>query len=90
MSLYTSQRCQQDNVYSTAVDFRTDSQGRGRCFLCRGLQMTLSISGTNVAREVLIPVVGDSVDLLDPRISVDNDAYKVQVPDLVIGERRTL
>ena len=90
VSLYTSQRCQQDNVYSTAVDFRTDSQGRGRCFLCRGLQMTLSISGTNVAREVLIPVVGDSVDLLDPRISVDNDAYKVQVPDLVIGERRTL
>ena len=90
VSLYASQRCQPGDIYSTAVTFRTDARGRGSCHLVRGLQMTLSIAGTNLAREILVPTEGDAFDLLDPAVSVDSDAYKVQVPDLVIGERRTL
>ena len=91
VTLSMSQRVQPvPGAYPGSATITTDAFGRASVPLVRGLQLTLSISGTNLAREIVVPAVGDSFDLLDPSISVDNDAYKVQIPNIVVGERRTL
>jgi hypothetical protein len=94
VSLYASQRAYPPNgavgMFPSSVDVRTDSKGSVRVPLVRGARLTLSISGTNIAREILVPTTGQEFDLLDPSVSVDGDAYKVQVPNIVVGERRSI
>jgi hypothetical protein len=94
VSLYASQRIFPPDGWSgempATVNIRTDRMGRAATLLVRGARLTMSISGTNLAREILVPSDGQSFDLLDPDISLDNDAYKVQVPNILVGERRSL
>ena len=91
VTLYASERAYPPvGLMPATVEVKTDKMGWARVKLVRGSRMTLSISGTNLAREILVPTEGDSFSLLDPSISVDPDAYKVQVPNIVVGERRSL
>jgi hypothetical protein len=94
VSLYASQRAYPPDgaggIFPASVDVKTDRMGRARAQVVRGARLTLSISGTNLAREIMVPTEGQEFDLLDPSISVDADAYKVQVPNIIVGERRSL
>lgn len=94
VSLYASQRAYPPDgaagIFPASVDTKTDRMGWARAQVVRGARLTLSISGTNLAREILVPTEGQEFDLLDPSISVDADAYRVQVPNIVVGERRSL
>jgi len=91
VTLWASERVYpQAGMCPATVDIKTDKLGWARVKLVRGARMTLSISGTNLAREILVPTEGESFDLLDPAISVDGDSFKVQIPNIVVGERRSL
>ena len=94
VTLYASQRAFPPNGMAgqmpATVTVRTDRLGRASTLLIRGARLTLSVAGTNLAREILVPQDGQSFDLLDPNVSVDNDAYKVQIPNILVGEVRSL
>lgn len=94
ISLFVPQFCQGGDqlagLYPATVEAKTDRMGYARMRLVRGARMVLSVSGTNMAREIVVPTEGQRFDLLDPAISVNSDAYKVQVPNIEVGERRSL
>jgi len=56
----------------------------------RGVEAVLSIAGSNVTRRIQVPSTGDTFDLADPSLSIQPDAYRVQVPDTKVGERRSM
>jgi hypothetical protein len=70
----------------------TDENGRVDFVLVRGLRVTVAVPGTDLSREIIVPT--DSTislfNLLDPTVVTGEDMFKVQVPDLVVAERRTL
>lgn len=69
----------------------TDDTGHVEFILVRGQKVTVAISGTDIVREITVPT-DSSVKifkLLDPSIAGD-DVFKVQVPDIVFAERRSL
>lgn len=70
----------------------TDSNGRVEFFLVRGTKLTVAISGTSIVRDIVVPT--DPSVLIFPLLGADpgtgDDHWKVQVPDLVYAERRSL
>jgi len=56
----------------------------------RGVLATLAIAGVPAARKIRVPLTGDTFDLGDPSLSTQPDAYRVQVPDIKVGERRSM
>lgn len=70
----------------------TDSNGHVEFTLVRGAHMTVVISGTDIARNIIVPTDGDVsiFKLLDPDVSTQDDNFVVQIPSIVYAERRSL
>lgn len=70
----------------------TDANGHAEFVLVRGATVTVSISGTDIARDITVPVdiAVKTFSLLDPTITTGVDIFKAQVPTLVYAERRSL
>jgi hypothetical protein len=70
---------------------RTDKDGKVQFLLVRGQSVAVALSGTDLIRDVVVPT--DSTikvfNLFDPSIA-GPDIFKVQVPELIVAERRTL
>ena len=70
----------------------TNQNGRVEFNLVRGTRVTVAISGTNIVRDIVVPT--------DPAVSIfqllgadpptGDDHWKVQVPNLIYAERRSL
>lgn len=71
---------------------RTDENGHVEFTLVRDVEYTVSITGTDIVREIRVPA-DESVkifNLLGHDEALQSDAFKVQVPDYTYAERRTL
>jgi hypothetical protein len=66
----------------------TDSEGKVEFILPRGQKVTVAVAGTSLVRTITVPD-RESFNLFDPDIA-DDDVFKVQVPLLVMAERRSL
>jgi hypothetical protein len=68
----------------------TDKHGHIEFSLVRGLPITVGIAGTNIARDVVVPVdtAITTFNLLDPAFG-SNDVFKVQVPNIPYAVRRS-
>jgi hypothetical protein len=73
------------------VRILTDVNGHGEILLPRGTQVTISIGGTPLARDILVPTdpTIESLNLLAAS-SGSNDLFDVQVPNIPYATRRTL
>ncbi len=69
----------------------TNDRGYVEFLLVRGLQLTVSIGGTSLFRDVVVPTdpAVTSFNLMDPTLSTD-DLFSVQVPALDYMARRSL
>jgi hypothetical protein len=68
----------------------TDVNGHIEFNLVRGVSYTISITGTDIVREVMAPT-DSSVKLFNMlKDGIEDDAFKVQVPDIITAERRSL
>lgn len=70
----------------------TDIDGNVQFVLLRGQKLTVSVPGTSLYRSITVPVdpLRQTFNLFDPDISDGNDVFKVQVPKIVVAERRSL
>lgn len=70
----------------------TDKAGLVEFDLVRGLRVTVSISNTDIVRDIIVPSDEAVIvfGLLDPAVGTGDDVFKVQVPDVVYAERRSL
>ena len=70
----------------------TDNSGLVEFTLIRGTKVSVAIIGTDVVREITVPTTTTikTFNLLDPDISTGDDIFKVQVPDIIVAERRSL
>jgi hypothetical protein len=66
----------------------TDATGLVEFTLPRGQRVSVLISGTKSVRTITVPDQ-DVFNLLDPAIA-DEDVFRVQVPEIVVAERRSL
>lgn len=71
--------------YATMI---TDRDGYAEIRILRGMQVDLSVDGSGFVRRILIPTVGDSVDLLDP-VLVVKDEFGIQEPQIDFAIRTT-
>ena len=69
----------------------TDINGHAQFMLLRGLQITVSVAGTQLVRDVTVPTdqTLSSFGLLDSTVG-SNDVFVVQVPDVDFVVRRSL
>jgi len=70
---------------------QTDLEGHVEFMLARGQKIAVAVVGTDMVRDIVVPTDPAIVtfNLLDPMLST-NDVFRVQVPELVYAERRTL
>lgn len=70
----------------------TDENGKVEFSLVRGQKLTVAIMGTDLTREIIVPTDTSikTFNLLDPSIVTGDDVFKVQIPDIVFAERRSL
>ena len=70
----------------------TDTQGRAQFTLVRGVQYTVSISGTDLSRGVLAPTDPSvtAFNLLAGAVGVQDDLFTVDRPPMEYAERRSL
>lgn len=78
------------NVYASTESARTDENGEATFNLVRGLPVLITIHGTNQARKILVPTVGNTFDIFDPTISDQDDNFKVRVPKFLVGTLRSI
>jgi hypothetical protein len=71
---------------------RTDKNGRVEFMLVRGISATVSISGSSVVRDIVVPTDEDILvfNLLGSEAGATDDNFKVVVPQLTYAERRSL
>lgn len=69
----------------------TDLNGHVEFMLARGQKISVAVIGTDLVRDITVPTDTAvlAFNLLDPTLST-NDIFRVQVPELVYAERRTL
>lgn len=70
----------------------TDKNGSVRFTLVRGVRYTVAISGTDIVREIVAPedLSVKLFPLLGANVGVTDDVFKVQVPDVIYAERRSI
>lgn len=70
---------------------RTDVNGRVEFTLMRGQRVVVSVPGTSLYRTITVPTDEDleTFNLFDPALGGE-DVFRVQVPEIVVAERRTL
>jgi hypothetical protein len=75
----------------TTTTKRTDAYGRVEFRLLRGQKFGVSVPGTSLFRDITVPSdpLQEVFNLFDPSVGGD-DIFKVQVPNLISAERRTL
>jgi hypothetical protein len=66
----------------------TDDTGKAEFLLPRSQKVGVAITGTTLVRTITVPDK-DTFNLLDPDLA-DDDIFRVQVPDIVVAERRSL
>lgn len=71
---------------------KTNAQGHVEFTLMRGQTYTLSISGTNIAKEIVTPTdpTITSFLLVDDNFSTQDDYFRARVPQIPTMERRSL
>lgn len=71
---------------------RTDAQGHVEFTLMRGQTYTLSIAGTNIAKEIVAPTdtAITSFLLVDDAFATQDDYFRARVPQIPTMERRSL
>lgn len=79
-------------VTGASLSAVTDVNGYVEFSLVRGTTYTVAISGTDIVREIVAPE--DTATLRFPLLGSDvgtqDDVFKVQVPDIIYAERRSL
>ena len=75
----------------TTLAKTTDVNGHVEFVLLRGQKFGVSVPGTSLFRDITVPTDPDkqTFNLFDPDIAGE-DIFKVQVPEIVVAERRTL
>lgn len=75
----------------TTVEKMTDEDGHVEFVLVRGQKFGVSVPGTSLFRTITVPTdpTKEVFNLFDPDIA-DEDIFRVQVPEIVVAERRTL
>lgn len=68
----------------------TDIDGYASILVRRGVTAVFSVAGTGIARKILVPSTGATFDLADFSLSTQPDAFAVQVPNIKVGERRSM
>lgn len=70
---------------------RTDSNGRVEFSLVRGQSITVAVPGTTLFRTITVPtdLSVELFNLFDPSLSV-SDVFRVNVPEVISAERRSL
>lgn len=79
-NLVTSQNLRW-GIFRHYVEMVTDGNGYAELRLLRGMQVDVTIEGTNFVRRLTIPSSGDSVDLLDPALAAE-DEFGIQDPNI--------
>jgi len=71
---------------------RSDAEGHVEFQLLRGQKVSVAIEGTPLTRDIVVPADTSikRFNLLDPTVGAGDDAFKVQVPNIVYAERRSL
>lgn len=88
---FNGQQVQGKVITGGSVTKLTDSQGHAEVFLARGALVSVSISGTPLARQVTVPTdpAVESLNLL-AAASGQDDLFDVQTPQIPFAVRRTL
>lgn len=75
----------------TTLAKTTDIEGHVEFAVVRGQKFDVSVPGTSLFRTITVPTDPNvqTFNLFDPSIA-DEDIFKVQVPEIVIAERRSL
>ncbi len=73
-------------VFRHNTQISTDRDGYAEVRILRGVTIDMSIDGTGFVRRILIPSTGDSVDLLDTSLVVD-DEFGIQEPNIDFAVR---
>jgi hypothetical protein len=78
-------------VTGGSIRLLTDVTGHAEALLPRGTQVTISIGGTPLVRDILVPTdpTVESLNLLAAS-SGQNDLFDVQTPQIPYATRRTL
>lgn len=78
-------------MVGTDLSKLTDAHGHVEFMLVRGQRFGVSIPGTSLFRTITVPTdtAREVFNLFDPDIA-DEDIFKVQVPELIVAERRSL
>lgn len=75
-------------VFRHYTEMITNSDGYAEIRLLRGMEVDVSVEGSNFIRRIKIPTTGDSVDLLDASL-VAEDEFGIQEPDIDFAVRTT-
>ncbi len=68
-------------IYRHVLELETDRNGYAEARILRGCTVDICVDGTGVTRRITIPQSGDSVDLLDPSLVVE-DEFGIQEPQI--------
>lgn len=88
---YKTQQVESRLVAGPELDSVSDMDGKVQFFLVRGSQVTVSIDGTDIVRDIEVPTDAtvEVFNLLDPDLGPD-DYFEVRVPRIEYAQRRSL
>lgn len=88
---YKTQQVEGFLVAGPGLERLSSMEGKVEFFLVRGSEVTVSIDGTDIVRDIQVPSDQDTkvFNLLDPNLGPD-DYFRVRVPDIEYAQRRTL
>jgi hypothetical protein len=88
---YKTQQVENRLVAGPSLEQLSDMDGKVQFFLVRGSQVTISIDGTDIVRDIEVPSdpAVEVFNLLDPNLGPD-DYFKVRVPRIEYAQRRSL
>lgn len=70
------------------IEVYTDSAGHAEVMLIKGATVDVSISGTGITRQIVVPSTGTEFDVLG-EIAAADDVFQIQIPDIPAAVRRT-
>lgn len=78
-------------MVGTDLSRLTDAHGHVEFMLVRGQRFGVSVPGTSLFRTITVPTdpAKQVFNLFDPDIA-DEDVFRVQVPEIIVAERRSL
>jgi len=76
-------------IVGAEVKLYTDRVGHAETMLVKGSTVVVSIAGTNIVREIVVPTTGTEFKVNDA-IAAADDLFQIQIPDIPAAVRRTL